>query len=215
MVTPDVDRTMATYLGAAVHLPPDAVEAAPIAPSRIVYVEGYLFDAAGAAQAIELTIATAAAAGVPLALTLSDPFVVERHRQYLAALVASELHILFANEAEIVTLTGTATIEQAADAIRRPGLVAFLTRGEHGSLVVTGEETLVVPAAAVDVVMDTTGAGDLFAAGALHGLALGAELSDCARLGSLAAAEVISHIGARPEQSLAELAARAGITASA
>jgi sugar/nucleoside kinase (ribokinase family) len=215
MVTPDVDRTMATYLGAAVHLPPDAVVAAPIAPSRIVYVEGYLFDAAGAAQAIELTIATAAAAGVPLALTLSDPFVVERHRQYLAAMVASELHILFANEAEIVTLTGTATIEQAADAIRRPGLVAFLTRGEHGSLVVTGEETLVVPAAEVDVVMDTTGAGDLFAAGALHGLALGAELGDCARLGSLAAAEVISHIGARPERSLAELAARAGITASA
>jgi sugar/nucleoside kinase (ribokinase family) len=216
LVTPDVDRTMATYLGAAVHLPPAAVEAAPIARSRIVYIEGYLFDAAGAAEAIGLTIATtAAASGVRLALSLSDPFVVERHRRHLATLVGSGADILFANEAEIVALTGTATIEQAADSIRRPGLVAFLTRGEHGSLVVTGEATLVVAATEVDEVMDTTGAGDLFAAGALHGLALGAELRDCARMGALAAAEVISHIGARPEQSLAELAVRSGITASA
>jgi sugar/nucleoside kinase (ribokinase family) len=154
----------------------------------------------------------AAAAGVRLALSLSDPVVVDRHRDELAALVATRIDVLFANEAEIVGLTGTATLEAAADAIRRPGLVAFLTRSEHGSLVVTADETFVMPAAGVAEVIDTTGAGDLFAAGALYGLVHGADLADCAHLGALAAAEVISHIGARPEQSLAELAARSGMS---
>jgi sugar/nucleoside kinase (ribokinase family) len=213
LVTPDFDRTMATYLGAARHLPAAAVGSAPIAGSRIVYVEGYMFDAPASAEALELTVATTTAAGVRLALSLSDPFVVERHRAKLAALVASDVDILFANEAEILALTGTATIERAGEALRRPGLVALLTRGEHGSLVVTSEATVEIPATEVKQVIDTTGAGDLYAAGALYGLARGAAPEDCARMGALAASEVISHIGARPEQSLAEIAVRAGLAA--
>lgn len=207
LVTPDADRTMATYLGAANVLSTATVERAGIERARSIYLEGYLFDAPTAAAALKEAQVLAHAAGVPVAITLSDPFLVERHHDAFAELVASTVDILFCNQVELCMLTGASGVDAAVDRIRRPGLVAFVTRSVDGVIVVSGEERVEVPAADVPDVVDTTGAGDLFAAGALFGLVRGASLERCAALGSLAAGEVISHIGARPVASLAALAA--------
>ena len=211
LITPDADRTMATYLGAANVLGTATVERAGIERARSIYLEGYLFDAPTAAEALKEAQLLAHAAGVPVAITLSDPFLVERHHDAFAELVASTVDILFCNETELCMLTGAADVDAAVERVSRPGLVAFVTRGVNGTVVVSGDERVEVPAAEVADVVDTTGAGDLYAAGALFGLVRGASLERSAALGALAAGEVISHIGARPLASLAALAAEGNL----
>jgi sugar/nucleoside kinase (ribokinase family) len=211
LVTPDADRTMATYLGAAPCLDPRAVESAGIESAGAVYLEGYLLDPPEAAAAIAKAKAIAGEAGRKMALSLSDPFVVERHHAALVELIDELVDVLFCNEDEACALTRQPDAAAAATAMRRDGLVLFITRGEKGVLVVSSDERIEVPAVQVPNVVDTTGAGDLFAAGALFGLVRGADLERAAALGSLAAAEVISHAGARPLTPLRDLAAEAGL----
>ncbi len=207
VITPDADRTMATYLGAATCVPLEAVQHAPIDECRIVYIEGYLYDDTSPREALGAAIGAARLSGARVAISLSDPFVVTRHKDLLAPVVANVADIIFANEAEILMLTRTESIDEAIEAIRRPGLVAFLTLGAQGALVVSDDSVAMVPAVVVDDVVDTTGAGDLFAAGALYGLCNEMPLEACATLGALTAAEIISHVGARPARSLKDLAA--------
>jgi sugar/nucleoside kinase (ribokinase family) len=205
LVTPGADRTMATYLGLAGTLTASAMALAPIHATRIIYFEGYLYDAPARA-ALEHGVEIAKSVGTPVALTLSDPFLAERHNEALSRLVESTVDILFANEVELMSLTGASDVNAAIATIARPDLTAFVTRGAEGSLAVTGHDVEEVPAFPVEDVVDTTGAGDLYAAGALFGLVRGAPTAHAARLGTLAAAEIISHAGARPERSLRELA---------
>ncbi len=206
LVTPDAQRTMATYLGASVELGPEDVDPELVAAARITFLEGYLWDPPRAKEAFRAAMAAAGGAGRTVALTLSDPFCVERHRSEFRELVDGEVDLLFANEEEIVSLYEADSFDEAAELVRGRCAIAVLTRSAKGSVVVTANATHEVPAAHVEQVVDTTGAGDLYAAGFLHGLARGRDLPDCARLGSLAAAEVISHFGARPEADLAEAA---------
>ena len=176
--------------------------------AAVVYCEGYLWDQPGAKAAITRAMQIAADAGRQVAFTLSDPFCVERHREEFLHLVEHSVDILFANEIEICALYGTDNFDEAAAAVAGHVRLACLTRSEQGSVVVSGDGTRVaVPAAAVDQVVDTTGAGDLFAAGYLFGHTRGLPVAECAALGSLAAAEVISHVGARPAVALADLVA--------
>ena len=205
MVTPDAQRTMATYLGACVALGPEDVDDATVAGAGIVYLEGYLFDPAGGRAAFVKAARIARQAGRKVALTLSDPFCVDRHRDAFRVFVRDHVDLLFANEDEILSLTGAADFDSALQAIRPIVPIAALTRSAKGSVVVAGAEVHVVDAAPVAHVVDTTGAGDLYAAGFLFGLARGEPLADCARIGAIAAGEVISHIGPRPERRLAEL----------
>jgi sugar/nucleoside kinase (ribokinase family) len=205
-VTGDAQRTMCTYLGACVELGPEDVDPALVARASVTYLEGYLWDPPRAKDAFRVAMAAAKGAGRRVALTLSDPFCVERHRDEFRELVAREVDVLFANEKEIVALYETPGLDAAVAAVRGRCEIAVVTRSELGCLVVTAADVHEIPAAPVDRVVDTTGAGDLFAAGFLHGLTRDLPLSDCARLGALAAAEVISHFGARPETDLAELA---------
>ncbi len=205
LVTPDAQRTMSTYLGACVELTPDDIDPAVFADAKVTYLEGYLWDPPLAKEAMLKAANAAKGAGRKVALTLSDPFCVDRHRDSFQKLIDSHVDILFANEAEIVSLTQKATFEEAADAIRGKAEMVVVTRSEKGSVVVTKDGDTVVPAAPVDQVMDTTGAGDLFAAGFLFGYAKGESAAECARVGALAAAEVISHYGARPEVPLTSL----------
>jgi sugar/nucleoside kinase (ribokinase family) len=206
VVTPDAQRTMNTYLGASALFGPNDVDADMVAAARVVYLEGYLWDRHEAKEAYRKAARIAHEAGNEVSLTLSDSFCVDRHRPEWLQLVEEEVDILFANEAEICALY-ECDFEPAKEAARRDCRVAALTRSEHGSVIVAGSETHVVPAHPVDWLVDTTGAGDLYASGFLHGYTRDADLETCARLGSLAAAEVISHLGARPEASLSELAA--------
>jgi sugar/nucleoside kinase (ribokinase family) len=207
LVTPDAQRTLNTFLGASVHLGPRDVDPALIARARILYLEGYLFDPPLAQEAFRVAAGVAHDAGGRVALTLSDPFCVGRHRAAFRELVERHVDILLANEAEIRALYETDDFELAAEKVRGHCAVAALTRSARGSVIVAGAETHVVRAAPVERVVDTTGAGDLYAAGFLLGLSRGLPLPDCGRLGSIAAAEVISHVGARPEVPLATLAA--------
>ncbi len=207
LVTPDAQRTMHTFLGASVHLGPADVDAAAVADARVTYLEGYLFDPPEAQEAFRTAARMAHDAGRAVAATLSDSFCVQRHREAFLDLVEHHVDLLFANEAEILELYGTDSFDEAVAGVRGHGAVAALTRSEKGSVVVTAEEVIEVPAHPVDHVEDTTGAGDLYAAGFLYGWSRGLPLRRCAELGSLAAAEVISHLGARPATSLAELAA--------
>ena len=206
VVTPDSQRTLSTYLGAAVGLGPADIDTRLIARGRILYLEGYLFDPPAAQQAFRVAAACAHAAGRRVALTLSDPFCVDRHRAAFLDLVEHHVDVLFANEAEIRSLYQVGDFDEALGRVRRQCELAALTRSERGSVVVAGDEVHVVPAHPVDSVVDTTGAGDLYAAGFLIGLSRGLKPADCGRLGSLAAAEVISHVGARPRTSLGDLA---------
>ncbi|MBM3570522.1 MAG: adenosine kinase [Alphaproteobacteria bacterium] len=205
-VTPDGQRTMNTYLGAATEFGPAEIDAGLIARSRIVYLEGYLFDRPPAKAAFRAAVTAARAAGRQVALSLSDSFCVERHREDFLDLLRQGVDILFANEAEIVSLFRAADFDQALQQARGRNLVMALTRSEKGSLVLRGEELHVVDAVKIPKVVDTTGAGDLYAAGFLHGFARGRDLAGCGRLGGICAAEVIGHFGARPETKLAALA---------
>jgi sugar/nucleoside kinase (ribokinase family) len=209
LVTPDAERTMNTFLGACVDLGPEDVDAGLIGAAQVTYLEGYLYDPPRAQEAFRHASEVAHAAGRQVSLSLSDPFCVGRHRQAFRDLVAHHVDLLFANEAEILSLFETDDLSEALRAVRSLCDIATITRGSKGSVVVTKSELIEVPATPVERVIDTTGAGDLYASGFLHGFTTGRPLADCARFGSLCAAEVIGHFGARPETSLKELIAGA------
>ncbi len=211
LVTPDGQRSMSTYLGACVHLSSRDIEPGEIAAAEITYMEGYLWDPPEAKQAFLKAAAIARGAGRQVSLSLSDPFCVDRHRDSFAELIENEVDILFANEDEIKSLYQVSGFDDALQAVRGKCHIAALTRSAAGSVIVSGDEVHVVEAVRVDKVVDTTGAGDLYASGFLYGLTHGSDLAACARLGSLAAAEVISHIGARSEANLRNLAQSADL----
>ena len=211
LVTPDGERTMNTFLGASQTLNPDDIDESVVEQAEIVYLEGYLFDPAPAKEAFYKAARIAHDKGCRVALTLSDSFCVDRHREEFRVLVSDEVDILFANEAEIMSLYETDTFDEAANRVRTECGLAALTRSEKGSVIITPKEKYVVPALPIDKLVDTTGAGDLFAAGFLYGLSCQRPLIDCARLGGVAAAEIIGHIGARPEGSLRDFASLHGI----
>ncbi|HVM08973.1 MAG TPA: adenosine kinase [Acidimicrobiales bacterium] len=214
LVTHDAHRTMNTYLGAARGLTSDDIdaEAAAVAGSQVTYLEGYLWDDERAKAAMLRAIDVAKGAGRRVSMTLSDPFCVDRHRDDFMRLIDDHVDVLFANEDEITSLFQVSTFDDALQAIRSHRCeYAALTRSAKGSVVVKGDEFHVIDAVAVDEVVDTTGAGDLYAAGFLYGLTHGHDVATCGRLGSLAAAEVITHIGARPQRSLKDLAVEAGL----
>ena len=207
LVTPDAQRTMNTYLGAAQRLGPDAVDEVTIAQAMIVYLEGYLWDPEEPRAAMRKAIRAARAAGTRVAFTLSDGFVVDRHRADIAALLdGGEIDILFANEAEALALTGCDGFEEAVATIAGRVATAVITQSEKGAIAVSGEHRAHVEAEPIRRLVDTTGAGDLFAAGFLAGEARGLGLDASLRLGAIAAAEVIQHYGARPEADLRKLA---------
>ena len=207
LVTPDAQRTMNTHLGAAQRLDPSAVDEAAVAASAIIYLEGYLWDPEEPREAMRKAIALARFAGTRVAFTLSDSFVVDRHRGDIDALLeAGEIDILFANEAEAMTLTGEPDFDAAVTALARRVPTAVVTRSEQGAVAVRGEQRAIVAAEPIDRLVDTTGAGDLFAAGFLAGEARQLGLDASLRLGAIAAAEVIQHYGARPQADLRTLA---------
>ena len=210
-VTPDGQRTMCTYLGAANLLSPEDIDPAIIEAAQVTYLEGYLFDPPEARRAFAKAAGLARANGRMIALSLSDGFVVDRHRAALQGFIESEVDILFANEAEITALFETADFDTAARAARGLVKIGALTRGAKGSVIVEGGDVHEIAAAPVQKVVDTTGAGDQYAAGFLHGLARGGSMDHCGRLGALAAAEVIRHFGPRPQVSLLDLAMTAGL----
>jgi len=211
-VTPDGERTMNTYLGAAQHLTPADVDEDMVASSAFVYLEGYLWDPANAKAAFRKSADLAHAASRKVALSLSDAFCVDRWREEFRELARSgTVDVLFANESEVRSLYQTADFDTAVATLRGDARLAVVTRGENGCVVVSGDEVKAVPAFPVEKVVDTTGAGDLFAAGFLFGLSRGTDHATAARLGGLAAAEVIGHLGARPESSLKALAAQNGL----
>ncbi len=207
VVTPDAQRTMSTLLGAASELGPDDVDDALVAGATITYLEGYLFDSDSAREAFAKAAAAAHGAGRRVALTLSDSLCVERYLHELQVLVASAVDVLFANEDELRLLYATDDADEALAVAGGFCALVVMTRGAAGSTVAADGRLHHVPAVPVDRVVDTTGAGDLYAAGFLHGLVLGLDPATCAQLGAAAAAEVISHVGARPETSLADLVA--------
>ena len=199
LVTPDGERTMNTYLGACVNFTTADVDPATVAGSQVVYMEGYLWDRPEAKDAFKLAAKIARAAGRQTSITLSDSFCVERHRDSFLDLIRNDIDIVFANESEIKSLYKTQNFDGAMQAIARDCPVAVLTRSAAGCVVVKGNDVHAAPAYPVNKVVDVTGAGDLFAAGFLFGYTTGRELAQCAQLGALAAAEIISHVGARPE----------------
>jgi sugar/nucleoside kinase (ribokinase family) len=209
-VTPDGQRTMCTYLGASVMFTDYDVDQDVIEAAKIVYLEGYLFDAEAARRAFAKAAGLAHGAGRMIALTLSDSFVAERHRGALLGFIESQVDLLFANDAEVCALFETSDFDAAVEQLRQRVTLAAVTRGAEGSVILTGGERLTVAAEPVQKVVDTTGAGDQYAAGFMFGLARGRPLQLCGKLGSLAAAEVISHYGPRPQVSLKELAASKG-----
>jgi sugar/nucleoside kinase (ribokinase family) len=209
VVTPDAQRTMHTYLVACVSFDEADVNEALIADSAVLYLEGYLFDPPAAQRAFRRAAAAAHAAGRKVALSLSDAFCVDRHRAAFRELVKQDVDILFANEAEVTSLYEENTFEAAAERARADVALAALTRSEAGSVVMRGAEMVEIAAEPTQVV-DTTGAGDACAAGFLVGLTTGKPLPVCGRIASIAAAEVISHYGARPRADLQKLVAGAG-----
>ena len=210
-VTPDGQRSMNTYLGACRELRPSDVNTADIEASSVVYVEGYLWDAPEAKAAINKAMAAAKKAGRKVAFTLSDPFCVSRWREEFLELLKKDIDILFANEEEAKALFEVEEFDQVLQHFHRWHGTAALTRSAKGCVIAKSGEVHVIDAVPVARVIDTTGAGDQFAAAFLYGLTHGKHLADCGRLGSLAAAEVISHYGARPEVSLKALAKDAGL----
>ena len=198
-VTPDANRTMHTYLGACIELGPEDVDEDLVAAAAVTYLEGYLWDPDSAKEAFIKAMGAARAAGRKVALSLSDSFCVDRHRDEFLDLVEHHVDILFANEQEITSLYQVASFDAAMQAVRGHCEIAALTRSEKGSVIVAGDEVHVIDAEAVDRVVDTTGAGDLYASGFLAGLTAGRGLPECGRMAGIAAAEIISHMGARPE----------------
>jgi sugar/nucleoside kinase (ribokinase family) len=209
VVTPDAERTLNTYLGASSELGEAEVDPGLIASAAVTYLEGYLWDSPGAQVAYRVAAQHAHDAGKRVALTLSDLFAVERHRDTFLDLVEHSVDILFANEVEICALYEVDDFDAARRHVTGHCEIAALTRGEKGAVILRGDEAHVVPAHPIPggKLIDTTGAGDLYAAGFLHGFTRGYDLDLCGRIGALAAAEVISHLGARPEANLAELVA--------
>ena len=206
VVTPDAERTMNTYLGVSSLLCPPDIDEATVAAGKVLYMEGYLYDRPEAKEAFRAAARVAHANGREVSLTLSDSFCVDRHRNDFRGLVADEVDILFGNEDELMSLYEVTTFEAAVAAVRADCALAVITRGPSGSVIITGGGVISVAAEDVERVLDTTGAGDLFASGFLYGYTNGKSLEECGRLGSLAAAEVISHVGARPLVELRRLA---------
>jgi sugar/nucleoside kinase (ribokinase family) len=207
LVTPDAQRTMNTFLGAAQMLGPDAIDPARVEEAKIVYLEGYLWDPPAARAAMEKAMAAARSAGTRVAFTLSDTFVVDRHRADLNRLLEQrQIDILFSNEAEITHLAGTDDVERAIAAVAPSVGTLVVTRSEHGAIAMRDGERASVPAEPIEALVDTTGAGDLFAAGFLAGEARELGLEQSLKLGAICAAEVIQHYGARPEADLRALA---------
>jgi sugar/nucleoside kinase (ribokinase family) len=212
LVTPDGERTMNTYLGAAQELMPGDIDAAQVAASSILYLEGYLWDPRSAKEAFVKASAIAHEAGRQVALTLSDSFCVDRYRgEFLDLMRKGTVDLIFANEAELQSLYQTADFDTALKQLRSDTKLGIVTRSEKGCVVASKDGVTAVPAFPVQRIVDTTGAGDLFAAGFLFGLVRGAGYENAGRLGALAAAEVIQHIGARPQTSLKELAKKSGL----
>ena len=211
LITPDGERTMNTHLGACQALGPADIDDDTVRAAAITYLEGYLWDPPEAKKAFRHAAAIAHQAGRKVSITLSDSFCVDRYRAEFLELVRSRtVDILFANDSELKSLYETSSIESAVEALRKDCTLAAVTVGSDGALVVTAEKVAAVPATPVDTVADLTGAGDLFASGFLFGVARGMDLTDAARLGALAAAEVIGHIGPRPATPLLALAEAAG-----
>jgi sugar/nucleoside kinase (ribokinase family) len=198
VVTPDAERTMNTYLGVSSFLNVDDVDDAAVAGGKILYMEGYLFDRDDAKEAFRHAARIAHRHDRMVSLTLSDSFCVDRHRTDFRSLVRDDVDLLFGNEEELRALYAVDSFEEALDAVRSECHLAAITRGARGCVIVSKDELIEVPAVPVEAVLDTTGAGDLFAAGFLHGLTSGLELAECGHRGSVAAAEVISHVGPRP-----------------
>jgi len=211
LVTPDGQRTMNTFLGACTELGPADIDEKIVADSSILYIEGYQWDTPQAKEAIRKACQASKGAKRKVALSLSDPFVVDRHRADLLALIRDDVDILFGNEDEIFSLYQAADMEGAIARIREARVLACMTRSAKGVIVFDGQTTLAVEAAPVAKVVDTTGAGDLFAAGFLFGYTHGRDLTNCAKIGAIAAGEVISHMGARPEVSLRDLLVKNGL----
>jgi sugar/nucleoside kinase (ribokinase family) len=211
LVTEDAERTMATHLGVASEFGAVDLHDGHLASTQVIYLEGYLWEQPTAKVAMRDAIEVAHRNDASVALTVSDPFCVQHHRAEFLELLDSDLELLFANEEEAMMLFGTSSFDAAVDAVAETGVLAVLTRGAHGSVVVTASGPVEVPAAPVGQVVDTTGAGDLFAAGFLYGITNGLRPEDAARLGGVCAAEVISHVGARPRGDLRALAVEAGL----
>jgi len=212
LITPDGERTMNTFLGACQQLTPADIDPDVVAATSITYLEGYLWDPPLAKEAFRKASKIAHDAGREVSLTLSDSFCVDRFRdEFLDLIKTGAVDVVFANEHELHALYQTADFDTALAALRADCRLAAVTLGEKGSLIVRGEETVEIAAEPVEKIEDLTGAGDLFASGFLNGYAAGADLAVCGRLGSIAAAEIISHIGARPAARLKDLAAERGI----
>jgi sugar/nucleoside kinase (ribokinase family) len=211
LVTEDAERTMATHLGVASEFGAVDLHDGYLGSTQIVYLEGYLWEQPPAKAAMRAAIEVAHANDAAVALTMSDPFCVLNHKAEFLELLNGDLELLFANEEEIMMLFGASSFDAAIDAVAETGVLAVLTRGAEGSVVVTASGPIDVPAGRVERVVDTTGAGDLFAAGFLYGITNGLQPEEAARLGGVCAAEVIAHIGARPQGDLRALAIAAGL----
>ena len=214
LVTPDAQRTMCTFLGASVWIAPTDIKPELIEAAQVTYLEGYLFDRSRAKQAFRQASEIAHEYERKVALTLSDIFCVERHREEFLDLVANHVDILFGNEEEVKALYQTKSFKDAIYAVQENCSLAALTRGPDGSVIVTPDEIIEIPAEPVSTVVDTTGAGDLYAAGFLHGYTQDEPLETCGRMGAIAASEVLTHMGARPQINLARLLEKKlGVTA--
>jgi sugar/nucleoside kinase (ribokinase family) len=211
LVTEDAERTMATHLGVASEFDAVDLHDGHLGSTEVVYLEGYLWEQPTAKAAMREAIGLAHASDASVALSVSDPFCVEHHRSEFLDLLTGDLEMLFANEEEVMALFGARSFEAAVDAASETGVLAVLTRGAAGSVVVTPTGPVEVPAAPVERVVDTTGAGDLFAAGFLYGITHGLSPEGSARLGGVCAAEIISHVGARPQADLRALGVAAGL----
>ncbi|MBI4725076.1 MAG: adenosine kinase [Rhodomicrobium sp.] len=211
LVTPDGERTMNTNLGAAAEFAGSDLDRAAIDGSEILYLEGYLFDPVAARASFHTAADFARVNSTKVAFTLSDPFCVDRHREGFRSFIRERVDIVFANEKELLSLFPGASFEEACAAIKAECPIAVITRSEKGSVILNGERAISVPAVPVEKLVDATGAGDLYAAGFLFALASGRDLKTCGQLGSLAASEVISHVGPRPLHPLADLARSHGL----
>ena len=207
LITPDAQRTMNTFLGASVNLGPEDIDEDLVARAQVTYLEGYLWDRDEAKEAFLRAAGLAATKGRMVSLSLSDPFCVDRHRDSFREFVSGHVDILFANEDEITSLYQVESFDEALQHVRQDCRIVALTRSEKGAVVVSDDEVHVVDAEPVTTVVDTTGAGDQFASGFLYGLTHGQNLATCARIGGIAASEVIAHVGPRPQVKLANLVA--------